>query len=78
MNVKSIGKILMIMLLDALLIVGSYALAVLIRIDFQWAEVAISYFRSWIPCMVVQLLVTSVVFFLAKDVPLHLANGQCT
>lgn len=63
MNVRTICKILMIMALDALLIVGSYGLALLIRIDFEWTEVAMGYFQSWIPCMIVQLVVTSVVFF---------------
>lgn len=63
MNAKSIGKILIIMLLDALVIVGSYALALLIRIDFECSEVAMAYFKSWIPCMIVQLIVTSIVFF---------------
>lgn len=52
-----------IMILDTLVVVGSYVMALLIRTDFVWTEVAVEHFQSWVPCMVVQLMVTSIVFF---------------
>ena len=56
-------KILIIMLVDTLLIVSSYALALLIRFDFHWSQIPMAYVRSWAPCLIVQLIVTAVVFF---------------
>lgn len=56
-------KILIIMLLDTLLMVSSYALALLIRFDFHWSQIPMTYVRSWAPCLIVQLIVTAVVFF---------------
>ena len=56
-------KILMIMLVDTLIMVSSYALALLIRFDFQWSQIPMTYVRSWVPCLVVQLIVTAIVFF---------------
>ena len=56
-------KILMIMLVDTLIMVSSYALALLIRFDFHWSQIPMTYVRSWAPCLIVQLIVTAVVFF---------------
>lgn len=56
-------KILMIMLVDTLIMVSSYALALLIRFDFQWSQIPMTYVRSWAPCLIVQLIVTAIVFF---------------
>lgn len=56
-------KILIIMLVDTLLMVSSYALALLIRFDFHWSQIPMTYVRSWAPCLIVQLIVTAVVFF---------------
>ena len=56
-------KILMIMLVDTLLMVSSYALALLIRFDFHWSQIPMTYVRSWAPCLIVQLIVTAIVFF---------------
>lgn len=53
----------MIMLVDTLIMVSSYALALLIRFDFQWSQIPMTYVRSWVPCLVVQLIVTAIVFF---------------
>ena len=78
MNAKSIGKILIIMLLDALVIVGSYALALLIRIDFECSEVAMAYFKSWIPLHDCSVDCDVNCIFLETDVSLHLAHGQRT
>lgn len=56
-------KILIIMLVDTLLMVSSYALALLIRFDFHWSQIPMTYVRSWAPCLIVQLIVTAIVFF---------------
>lgn len=56
-------KILIIMLVDTLLMVSSYALALLIRFDFHWSQIPMTYVRSWAPCLSVQLIVTAIVFF---------------
>lgn len=56
-------KILIIMLVDTLIMVSSYALALLIRFDFHWSQIPMTYVRSWAPCLIVQLIVTAVVFF---------------
>lgn len=56
-------KILMIMLVDTLLMVSSYALALLIRFDFHWSQIPMTYVRSWAPCLIAQLIVTAIVFF---------------
>lgn len=63
MRLKMSWKILMIMLVDTLIMVSSYALALLIRFDFQWSQIPMTYVRSWVPCLVVQLIVTAIVFF---------------
>lgn len=63
MRLKMTWKILMIMLVDTLIMVSSYALALLIRFDFQWSQIPMTYVRSWVPCLVVQLIVTAIVFF---------------
>ncbi|MBM6695212.1 polysaccharide biosynthesis protein [Pseudoflavonifractor capillosus] len=51
------------MLVDTLLMVSSYALALLIRFDFHWSQIPMTYVRSWAPCLIVQLIVTAIVFF---------------
>ena len=56
-------KILIIMLVDTLIMVSSYALALLIRFDFHWSQIPMTYVRIWAPCLIVQLIVTAVVFF---------------
>lgn len=56
-------KILIIMLVDTLIMVSSYALALLIRFDFHWSQIPMTYVRSWAPCLIVQLIVTAIVFF---------------
>lgn len=63
MRLKMSWKILMIMLVDTLIMVSSYALALLIRFDFHWSQIPMTYVRSWAPCLIVQLIVTAVVFF---------------
>ena len=63
MRLKMSWKILMIMLVDTLLMVSSYALALLIRFDFHWSQIPMTYVRSWAPCLIVQLIVTAIVFF---------------
>lgn len=63
MRLKMTWKILMIMLVDTLLMVSSYALALLIRFDFHWSQIPMTYVRSWAPCLIVQLIVTAIVFF---------------
>lgn len=63
MRLKMNWKILIIMLVDTLLMVSSYALALLIRFDFHWSQIPMTYVRSWAPCLIVQLIVTAVVFF---------------
>ena len=63
MRLKMTWKILIIMLVDTLIMVSSYALALLIRFDFQWSQIPMTYVRSWVPCLVVQLIVTAIVFF---------------
>lgn len=63
MRLKMTWKILIIMLVDTLLMVSSYALALLIRFDFHWSQIPMTYVRSWAPCLIVQLIVTAIVFF---------------
>ncbi len=63
MRLKMSWKILIIMLVDTLLMVSSYALALLIRFDFHWSQIPMTYVRSWAPCLIVQLIVTAIVFF---------------
>lgn len=63
MRLKMNWKILIIMLVDTLLMVSSYALALLIRFDFHWSQIPMTYVRSWAPCLIVQLIVTAIVFF---------------
>lgn len=63
MRLKMNCKILIIMLVDTLLMVSSYALALLIRFDFHWSQIPMTYVRSWAPCLIVQLIVTAIVFF---------------
>lgn len=63
MRLKMTWKILIIMLVDTLIMVSSYALALLIRFDFHWSQIPMTYVRSWAPCLIVQLIVTAVVFF---------------
>lgn len=63
MRLKMTWKILIIMLVDTLLMVSSYALALLIRFDFHWSQIPMTYVRSWAPCLSVQLIVTAIVFF---------------
>ncbi len=63
MRLKMSWKILIIMLVDTLIMVSSYALALLIRFDFHWSQIPMTYVRSWAPCLIVQLIVTAVVFF---------------
>lgn len=63
MRLKMTWKILIIMLVDTLLMVSSYALALLIRFDFHWSQIPMTYVRSWAPCLIVQLIVTVIVFF---------------
>ena len=63
MRLKMTWKILMIMLVDTLIMVSSYALALLIRFDFHWSQIPMTYVRSWAPCLIAQLIVTAIVFF---------------
>lgn len=63
MRLKMSWKILIIMLVDTLIMVSSYALALLIRFDFHWSQIPMTYVRSWAPCLIVQLIVTAIVFF---------------
>lgn len=63
MRLKMTWKILVIMLVDALIMVSSYALALLIRFDFHWSQIPMSYVRSLAPCLIVQLIITAIVFF---------------
>lgn len=63
MRLKMSWKVLIIMLVDTLIMVSSYALALLIRFDFHWSQIPMTYVRSWAPCLIVQLIVTAVVFF---------------
>lgn len=63
MRLKMNWKILIIMLVDTLLMVSSYALALLIRFDFHWSQIPMTYVHSWAPCLIVQLIVTAIVFF---------------
>lgn len=63
MRLKMSWKILVIMLVDTLIMVSSYVLALLIRFDFHWSQIPMTYVRSWAPCLIVQLIVTAIVFF---------------
>lgn len=62
MCLKNMWKIMTIMLVDAMLIVGSYALALMIRFDFQWSHIPMEFVKSLAPCLMVQLVVTAIVF----------------
>ena len=62
MHVQVLWKTFFIMLVDALLIAGSYALTILVRFDFLWSHIPMEYIRSLVPCLLVQIGVTSVVF----------------
>ena len=62
MRIQVLWKTLFIMLVDTLLIIGSYALTILVRFDFQWSHIPVEYVRSLVPCLLVQVGVTWAVF----------------
>ena len=62
MRIQVLWKTLFIMLVDTLLIIGSYALTILVRFDFQWSHIPVEYVRSLAPCLLVQVGVTWAVF----------------
>lgn len=62
MSIRITWKVLVIMLLDTLLMGGSYALAMLVRFDFQLSQMPMEFVGGLAPCFLIQLVITAVVF----------------